>query len=583
MLEMKKYCIELIYLLKLGLPLTFSYFCMFIPFEVSVAFCGHLGKEELDAVGLGASYSYMFGLCFCYAAGYAVNGLFAHSYGARQYHMLTQQLHQAIIVSTLIFMVYVLNFSLLSEYFLLFVAPDAIVARYAAKYLMILIPGILMRLYYHILSKFLEAQNIVLPGAIATTVGAIEAIIFHLFFVTFLNLGIVGAGIALSLTFCTMPIILIVSAFRYKKIRKLNIFSVDSGALESWFEISKLVTLSLANSFVVWLSGEIGAFLSGKLGKTELGAQTVLTHFSGFFYCVPAGLGTACTTRIGQFIGEKEEKKAAIAYKLSIFLHGLFGIISAAIYIIFRYQLTSIFSNQPDVIDLAVYLAPYLALSDFLTFIYMGDAAVLRAVECFTFPAVVSSLIFYGLNLPLSFYMMYFTEYRLEGYWIPTSIGNLIQMIILTTYVGCFDFKKIISVYNRKYENIHSFEKVGGSQLKDSKSSLPESESENSPLLNDSNNSKKPPKTPNRKEENVKGDVLEIDGNLGSKEQANQVTMRFIILYRIPAVVTVILTTVISFALRYFQSTIFGDNANNGISNNSSYMLINITSLRNFE
>jgi len=65
----------------------------------------------------------------------------------------------------------------------------------------------------------------------------------------------------------------------------------------------------------------MGSFLAGLLGTTELAAQSVLSHFGIFFYSVPAGLGAACRTIIGQHVGQKSENKSIFAYRLTIILH----------------------------------------------------------------------------------------------------------------------------------------------------------------------------------------------------------------------------------------------------------------------
>ena len=65
--------------------------------------------------------------------------------------------------------------------------------------------------------------------------------------------------------------------------------------MAEWGPLVKLTASSFVSSFAWWLIGEVGAFLAGRLGVIELGAQAVLTHFSTFFYCVPNGLGVQNT------------------------------------------------------------------------------------------------------------------------------------------------------------------------------------------------------------------------------------------------------------------------------------------------
>lgn len=182
-----------------------------------------------------------------------------------------------------------------------------------------------------------------------------------------------------------------------------------------------LVCSSLVTTVVSWFAGEVGEFLAGRLGKTELAAQTVVINFSMIFYCIPVGLGiggftllttaehlwmqsvnnvafenieiialkyrtlslshqhhctlwsllcdartigSACTSRIAQYVGQGSERMAKVVYRLTIIIHIVCGLLTAATYAVFRYQLVRIFTNKDDVTDMAVSLTAWVAFTD---------------------------------------------------------------------------------------------------------------------------------------------------------------------------------------------------------------------------
>ncbi len=96
-------------------------------------------------------------------------------------------------------------------------------------------------------------------------------------------------------------------------------------------------------------------------------------------------------------------------------------------------------------IELAVSLTAFMAGTDFLSFLYIGTAAVLRALGIFAFPAFLSLAVFYGLTFPSAIFLVFFTFYRLTGFYILLASGSVIVLLIYTVYVSCLDWKKIIS------------------------------------------------------------------------------------------------------------------------------------------
>ena len=74
--------------------------------------------------------------------------------------------------------------------------------------------------------------------------------------------------------------------------------------------------------------------------------------------------GSACTSRIAQYVGQGSEHMAKLVYRLTIIIHTACGLLTAATYVLLRYQLVGIFTDKEDVTELAVSLTVWVALTD---------------------------------------------------------------------------------------------------------------------------------------------------------------------------------------------------------------------------
>ena len=93
----KFYLQELKWFLKLGLPLSATYFFNFLQLQIAVAFAGHRSKEELDAIGLANSYYTLVVVSIAVGIGHAFAGRFGDAYGAKRPDLMRDDLHRSII------------------------------------------------------------------------------------------------------------------------------------------------------------------------------------------------------------------------------------------------------------------------------------------------------------------------------------------------------------------------------------------------------------------------------------------------------------------------------------------------------
>ena len=181
----------------------------------------------------------------------------------------------------------------MAEYLLKWVSPSVEVTLLAGHYLLILLPGAFGRFMNMILNRFCEAQNVALPSLFVNILICFVMGVLCILLVNVFDLGGLGSAIAISVGSAIMPFFTLAMMFTYRKVRATRFWKPRWRCLEgrSFWEVNKLIFSAVVTSLVGWFAGEAGQFLAGRLGTTELAAQTVLTGFTMIFYCIPFGLG----------------------------------------------------------------------------------------------------------------------------------------------------------------------------------------------------------------------------------------------------------------------------------------------------
>lgn len=75
--------------------------------------------------------------------------------------------------------------------------------------------------------------------------------------------------------------------------------------------------------------------------------------------------GSACTSRVAQYVGQGSVRRTKVVYRLTVCIHIVLGALTALAYILFQYELVRIFTDKEDVVEVAVSVTPWVALSDF--------------------------------------------------------------------------------------------------------------------------------------------------------------------------------------------------------------------------
>ncbi len=155
-----QYLTELKFFLRLSLPITLVLFLLFLPIEITIAFAGHLGKDELDAAGLANSIFQIWAVAIMNGVSYATNSLFAQAYSSKNLEVLRIQFQRTILISIVFFFILILPLCVNSEFVLVLAGQERVHSHLAGLMLLIFLPGLFSRFIFCVVIKFLEGQNV---------------------------------------------------------------------------------------------------------------------------------------------------------------------------------------------------------------------------------------------------------------------------------------------------------------------------------------------------------------------------------------------------------------------------------------
>ena len=205
--------------------------------------------------------------------GSAVETLCGQAYGAHRYEMLGVYLQRSTVVLTLtgipMTVVYVL-----SEPILLLLGESAAVASSAAVFVYGLIPQIFAYAVNFPIQKFLQSQSIVAPSAYISAATLVVHLLISWLAVYKLGFGLIGASLALSLSWW----IIVVAQFVYILMSSKCKHTWTGFSLQAFSGLWEFVKLSTASAVMLCLETwyfQILVLVAGLLKDPELALDSL--------------------------------------------------------------------------------------------------------------------------------------------------------------------------------------------------------------------------------------------------------------------------------------------------------------------
>ena len=321
------------------------------------------------------------------------------------------------------------------------IGVDPVAIPIATAYLAALSTGLLPLLGYMALRNLCDGISWTLPAMCIGLSGLVLKVPLNaLFIYGNESLGIepmggVGCGWATALVmFYQLAAMTIVVAF--SRVRVARLF-----ARFSWpdrREILRLVRLGVPIGITMFV--EVGFFsvvgLSvGALGVVQVASHQIAFNVAGIAFMVPLALSVGATIRVGTNIGGGHIDGARLAGAVAMGVVGVWSLVSAALILSLRGEVSALFSSDPAVIQVASALMVLGALFQFFDGAQVGAIGTLRGYKDTRAPAAIGVVAYWCIGLPAGAALCYgfsvLPEMGVAGYWWGVVIGLGIAAILL--------------------------------------------------------------------------------------------------------------------------------------------------------
>uniref|UniRef100_A0A2K6BWG1 Multidrug and toxin extrusion protein n=1 Tax=Macaca nemestrina TaxID=9545 RepID=A0A2K6BWG1_MACNE len=302
-----------------------------------------------------------------------------------------------------------------TQHILLLFRQDPVVSRLTQTYVTIFIPALPATFLYTLQVKYLLNQGILLPQIVTGVAANLVNALANYLFLHQLHLGVIGSAVANLISQYTLALLL----FFYilgKKLHQATWGGWSLECLQDWASFLRLAIPSMLMLCMEWWAYEVGSFLSGILGMVELGAQSIVYELAIVVYMVPAGFSVAASVRVGNALGAGDMEQARKSSTVSLLITVLFAVAFSVL---------------------------LLSCKDLVGYIFTTDrGGVLRGSGNQKVGAIVNTVGYYVVGLPIGITLMFATKLGVMGLWSGIIICTVFQAVCFLGFIIQLNWKK---------------------------------------------------------------------------------------------------------------------------------------------
>lgn len=417
-----------------SLPLVVTFLLQNSFSLASIFSVGHIGKEPLGGITLGAMTANITGFAAIQGLTTCLDTLCSQAYGAGKYDLVGLQFIRCSFFALTCFIPLGCIWIWYSSSLLSLFVPEPELIAIAAGYLRIVCIGMPGFILFECGKRFLQCQGVFHASTYVLLVCAPLNALMNYLFVWKFGFGYLGAPMAVAINYWLMPLGLLIFALMNKKCLKCwpSDFKFKQ-AFENW---GRMIDLALPGVIMVeaeFLGFEIVTLMASNLGTAELAAQSVVSSICALAYQIPFAVSIATATRVANYIGACLPNNAMVCCRASIYLGLGIGLLNSFIVLYFRSEIIHIFTNDQDVIDQVFKTIPVIGFMEIVDCLNACTAGCLRGQGLQKIGGYITIFSFYVIGLPISYWLTFHYDLELKGLWTGIVVG-LSSVTVLQLY-----------------------------------------------------------------------------------------------------------------------------------------------------
>ncbi|XP_072957388.1 protein DETOXIFICATION 56-like [Typha angustifolia] len=410
---------------------------------ITTAFLGRLGKLQLAAGTLGFTFANVTGFSILAGLCCAMESICGQAHGAENHKLL----HKTLIMTTILLVVASLPISFLWFYVdkvLSLFGQQREIIILAKKYVVYLLPDLVVTSFLCPLKTYLSSQGITLPIMFSSAI----ALALHVPFNMFLSKakGLEGVSLAIGLTDLSLTIMLALYIYVTKFWKDDDDDNKTTGGdrgewwiqtRSDWLRLLKISFQCCFTGCLEWWCYEIITLLAGRLpdAQRNVAVLTVVLNFDYLLYGVMVSLATCASTRVSNELGGGNSRLAQDAACVSVVLAVVAGSVGGSAMVAARGQWGSLFSRDKDILDGVEKILLLMAVVEVFNFPLAVCGGIVRGTSR-PWLGMCSAGGFYLVGLPLAVWLAFTAHFGLRGLLLGFIVGSFCSALLLTVVVG---------------------------------------------------------------------------------------------------------------------------------------------------
>jgi len=424
---------------SLATPVAIAQLGMMALGVVDTIMVGHLSEHALAAVALGNSYTFSL-MILGMGVLMVLDPLIAQAYGAGDSKRLSEALHRGVVLAFLLSIVFGVVFWF-GEPLLEVIANSSTVVPTAHRYTQVIAFGLPAFFLFLAMKQTLQAMGSVRPVIYAVVIGNLANVFLNLGFVHgefgLPALGAVGSGWASSICRWLMVGVIVAAARPalasvWSRPTRAVLHPTPYGAM-----LTKGIQIGVQSALEVWLFTAT-SFLMLRISVVAMGGHAVAMNLVSFSFMIPFGIGAAASARVGQAIGRGDTEGARLSAKCSLLLGGSVMLVFSLVFFLFPARLAGLYTNEPDVVALAVTLLPIAAFFQVFDGTQAVACGILRGAGETRTPMVINLIGYWVLGLPAGLLVAFTFGLGPPGLWWGLTIGLAVCAVLLVRFIWRF-------------------------------------------------------------------------------------------------------------------------------------------------
>lgn len=420
-------------LMRVGVPVIIAQLLQMSMSFVDTVMAGRLSPEDLAAVAVGSSTLMPF-VVLCLGCMMAVTPIVAQNVGGRRFSQIGKNARQVLWLSQILALPSFFLLRHLDSLLVLIGITDEIIPI-AAGYLKAISWGIFPAYAFGALRYFNEGLSVTRPAMFIAAIGLMVNIPanYVLMFgkLGFPRLGAIGTGYASAIVFTVMFISMLWFTFNFEAYKRFNIFSrfrlPEKKYLSELLRIG--VPIGISSTMEVTMFAVV-SLLIGTISTVAVAGHQVAINFASMTFMIPFGLSVAISARVGQSIGRNRPGEARFRGYVGVVVAGAIMACTALIMFLFPEWITSIYTDDREVTEMAVQLLLMAAIFQLSDGLQVSGFGALRGLKDTKIPMYVNLVAYWIIGIPTAYYLGFIAGHGATGLWTGLIAGLTVAGIL---------------------------------------------------------------------------------------------------------------------------------------------------------